>query len=185
MNHIYILLCVSCDWEKNSKLCRCWPSVTGEVSLLKGLWYLLVASHWWACTMKSTGQGTLGPNECWCEQFSGEDAVQDFVSSKNSSTKTCSLQASLHSWNIQPQLQNLPSLPGGLLQSNHESWLAFLLILEGVLWYISQSSRTCIPNWGNGYLQTTYYIGNNIGANQSARQLLRGSHSCCWCLRKY
>lgn len=31
----------------------------------------------------------------------------------------------------------------------------------------------------------SYYISNNIGANQSARQLLRGSHSCCWRLGKY
>lgn len=31
----------------------------------------------------------------------------------------------------------------------------------------------------------SYYISNNIGANQIAWQLLRGSHSCCWNLGKY
>lgn len=118
----------------------------------------------------------------WCWIFWWR---QERFSPDDPSTRVIFVQVLLNSWTSEAQPRSLPDLLRGLAYNPNSSFYAMVLELPWPYldlhcsFYIS--FRNNIVNWGNGYLETTWWL--NDFHFQSSRQLLRGTQGC-WLLKE-
>lgn len=126
-------------------------------------WMLMWTVFWWGCSAGFYLFKKLFHRDLL---FAGVSAQLEHSTPTPESTKSSWSSSALKSWVLTCFSTN-----------PKRSYLIYFSVFQN----LHSKLRKRVP--ANNLL--SYYIGNYIGADQSARQLLRGNHSCCGRLGKY